>query len=36
MDFHLIVLGFWLEDFLLEIFPAWAHRESFLDLVAIL
>jgi hypothetical protein len=36
MDFRLIVLGFWLEDFPLKVFPSWARCEGLLDLVAIL
>jgi hypothetical protein len=36
MDFHLVVLGFWLEDFLLKIFPSWARREGVFHLVTIL
>jgi hypothetical protein len=36
MDFHLTVLGLWLEGFLLKVFPSWARRGGLLDLVAIL
>jgi hypothetical protein len=36
MAFLLIVLGFWLEELLLKVFPSCAHREGLIDLIAIL